>query len=110
MSRYLMCLSFVIHLLLVGIMAHKEHVGKRWIVDCIGLLSLKMHKWCMKIVSSVKGQPYPLQEGMKGLNNPCYIVRYLILQVLILWDLFLLLLGLLIFFLLYTMFQNGWKP
>jgi len=79
-----MCLSFVICLLLVDIMAHKEQVGKCWIVDYIGLLYLKMHRGCMKIVSSAKGQPNPLQEGMKCLNNPCYIVRYLIFGVLIL--------------------------
>jgi len=54
-----MCLSFVIRLLLVDIMAHKEQVGKCWIVDCIGLLSLKIHKEYMKIVSSAKGQPDP---------------------------------------------------
>jgi len=49
-----MCLSFFICLLLVDIMAHKERVEKCWIVDYIGLLSLKMHRGCMKIVSSVK--------------------------------------------------------
>ena len=65
-------------------MVHKEQVGKCWIVDYISILSLKMHKGCMKIVSSVKGQQDLLQEGMKCLNNPCYIVRYLIFGVLIL--------------------------
>ena len=49
----------------------------------------------MKILSSAKGQPDPLQEGMKCLNK-CYIMRYLIFGVLILWVLFLLLLGFLI--------------
>jgi len=42
-------------------MAHKEEVGKCWIVDYISLLSLKMHRGSMKIVSIVKGQPDPLQ-------------------------------------------------
>jgi len=91
-----MCLSYVIRLLLVDLMAHKEQVEKCWIVDYIGLPSLKMHRRCMKIVSSVKGQKDALQEGMKCVNNPCYIVRYLIFGVLILWDLFLLLLDFLI--------------
>jgi len=79
-----MCLSSIIRLLLVDIMVHKEQVGKGWIVDYIGLLSLKMHRGYMKIVNNVKGQQDPLQEGMKCLNNPCYIVRYLIFGVLIL--------------------------
>ena len=92
-----MHLSSVIRLLLVIIMAHKEQVGKCWIMDYIGLLSLKMHRWYMKIVSSAKGQPDPFQEGMKCLNNPCYIVRYLIFGVLIFWVFFLLLLGFLYF-------------
>ena len=52
-------------------MAHKEQVGRCWIVDYIGLLFLKMHRGYMKIVSSAKGQLDPLQEGMKCLNNPC---------------------------------------
>ena len=48
-------LEFCHSSLLVDIMVHKEHVGKCWIVDYIGLLSLKMHKGYMKIVNSVKG-------------------------------------------------------
>ena len=84
-----MCLSSVIRLLLVDIMAHNEQVGRCWIVDYIGLPFLKTHRGYMKIVSSAKGQPDLLQEGMKCINNPCYIVRYLIFGVLILWVLFL---------------------
>ena len=64
-----MCFSSVIRLLLVDIMAHKEQVGKCWIVDYIGLLFLKMHKGYMKILSSAKGQPDPLQEGMNALTT-----------------------------------------
>jgi len=65
-----MCLNFLIRPLVVDIMAHKEQVGRYWIVDYIGLLSLKMHEGCMKIVSSVKEQLDPLQGGTRCFNNP----------------------------------------
>jgi len=65
-----MCLSSVICPVVVDIMAHKEQVGRCWIVDYIGLLSLKMHGGCMKIVSSVKEQLDPLQGGTRCFNNP----------------------------------------
>jgi len=63
-----------------------QRTGRK-VLDC-GLYWPIIFKDAQKVYENcehVKGQQDPLQEGMKCLNNPCYIVRYLIFGVLILW-------------------------